>query len=176
MDRHFLERRAKKLLLTEDMRNLTEIPEEIQNMLYEGYECFLYLTNSSCIILSSASLELALKMKLSEKNVNYAKSKYKALIEKAKDLKLFSSAEASNAHVIRKFRNTYVHSNKNELMESAQCIEVNIKEPLNTDLDKQMKQRIIKLFQLREIKSRHAQFCLLNSYYLIRKLYPLNDS
>ena len=175
MDVHFLERRAERLIETEDMRNLSEIPEEIQSMLYEGCQCFIYLKNSACVILTSASLELALKMKLFEVEADCSTETFNKLIKKAEDLELLNSNESIKAHEIRGFRNVYAHSNREKIMESAECIEVNLHDPLDLDIDEEDKNHMVRLFQLMEIKYMHARFCLLNSYVLIRKLYPLSE-
>lgn len=172
MDEHFLERRAKRFLRTEDMRSVVGIPEEIQSMLLEGLDCFLYLKDSACVVISSGSLELALKMKFVEDEEKYSDYRFYQLIEIAKKSKLFNDRDTQVAHEIRVYRNVYVHADLKEQYEHAQIMQIKIENPDGLVMGEGEIERVKKIYQLMEIKPEHARVCLLNSYNLIRKLYP----
>ena len=173
MDEFFLENRAKRFLKTQDMKNLSQIPEDVQSILYEGYDCFLYLKDSACVIMSSSALELALKMKLAEEGINCAS--FNDLIERARKLKIFNSEDAQCAHEIRAYRNVYVHGDIEKQKEYAKIIKVQIDNPTGLDLSDDDINQFTEWMQLKEIKPDHARLCLLHSYFLIRELYPLSD-
>jgi hypothetical protein len=169
-----LERCAERLLKTKDIKSVVGIPEDIQGMLLEGRDCFLYLNDSACVIKSSGSLELALKMRFVKKGEEYADYKLYGLIEEAKKSKIFNNDDVKIAHEIRKYRNVYVHADLKEQLKYAQIIRVRIQDSDGLE-DKDEKKRVQNVFQLMKIKPEHARFCLINSYHLIRKLYPLPE-